>query len=242
MSTERQDGGTRHPAALICRHLSDVVMVARNGRREPMGATDDDVFATTRRGALLAGAGALLLPCGAGAQTTAGSVEALTGTSFAQRAAQRHALQVNSQVLIGDLVETGKESRLGLRLGTATQLKLGAEARVRIDSFIVNAGGVLQLQGGGMLFDRDEKAPSGQISVASPFGLIAVRGTRFFAGPSNGVFGVFVARGSVQVSGAGKIVVVAEGQGTNIATPGAAPSDPAAWGAPRIAAAMASVS
>ena len=33
------------------------------------------------------------------------------------------------------------------------------------------------------------------------FGLIAVRGTRFFAGPSNNVFGVFVESGSVVVSG-----------------------------------------
>lgn len=199
-------------------------------------------FATTRRGALFVGAGAVLLPWQAAAQTMAGSVETLTGTCVAQRAAARHVLQLNSQVLIGDLVETGKESRVGLRLGMATQLKLGAEARIRIDRFIVNAGGVLELQAGGLLFDRDDKAPGGQISVASPFGLIAVRGTRFFAGPSAGVFGVFVTRGSVQVSGAGKTVVLAENQGTNVASPGAAPTDPAPWGAQRITDALASVS
>jgi hypothetical protein len=241
LRTTRQDGVGR-PAVAIFEHLSHMLPCVGKGLEKTRLAMEGLQFATTRRGALLAGAGAALLPWRAVAQTTAGSVETLTGTCVAQRAAERRVLQVTSQVLIGDLVETGKESRLGLRLGTATQLKLGAEARVRIDSFIVNAGGVLELQAGGLLFDRDERAPSGQISVASPFGLIAVRGTRFFAGPSAGVFGVFVVRGSVQVSGAGKTVALAEAQGTNIANPGAAPSDPGAWGAPRIAAALASVS
>jgi ferric-dicitrate binding protein FerR (iron transport regulator) len=195
----------------------------------------------TRRGAL-AGAGTLLLGFPALAQTGAGSVETLKGVGFAQRAADRLALEPNSPVFVGDLVGTGAESRLALKLGAATQLKLGAETRLRIDSFLVNTGGVLELQSGGLLFDRNENAGAARMSVRSPFALIAVRGTRFFAGQSAGVFGVFVTRGSVEVAAAGKTVAVAEGQGTNIASPGAPPSDPAPWGAPRIQAALASVS
>jgi hypothetical protein len=182
----------------------------------------------------------MLMPWPVVAQTVAGSVEMLKGSCFAQRAKERLALQTNSPVLIGDLVETGKDSRVGLRLGKTTQLRLGAEARVRIDSFIAHVGGVLELQNGGVLLD--EKGQGGKTSILSPFGLIAVRGTRFFAGPSAGVFGVFVAVGRVEVTAAGKTVEVAEGQGTNIKVPGAPPSDPAPWGAPRIKAALASVS
>ena len=81
-----------------------------------------------------------------------------------------------------------------------------------------------------------------QVTVRSPFGLMAVRGTRFFAGPSNGVFGVFVERGSVLVVGVQTAVLVTSGFGTNIARPGAEPTDSAAWGAARIANAFASVS
>jgi ferric-dicitrate binding protein FerR (iron transport regulator) len=91
-----------------------------------------------------------------------------------------------------------------------------------------------------MLFDG-AGGQSRRISVRSPFALIAVRGTRFFAGPSPGVFGVFVARGRVRVTAAGKAVELTEGMGTNIAHPGAPPTDPAAWGAERIQQALASV-
>ena len=77
--------------------------------------------------------------------------------------------------------------------------------------------------------------------LRSLFGLIAIRGTRVFAGPSNGVFGVFVARGAVDVTAAGKTVTLGRGFGTNIAKPGDPPTDPAAWKPPRIKAAFASV-
>ena len=79
------------------------------------------------------------------------------------------------------------------------------------------------------------------MKIRSSYGLIAVRGTKFFAGPSNGVFGVFVVHGSVDVTAAGKTVKVDRGFGTNIAKPGDPPTDPAAWKPPRIRAALASV-
>jgi hypothetical protein len=106
----------------------------------------------------------------------------------------------------------------------------------------MNAGGVLVLERGAMLQDHDEKSGPSDITVRSPFGLIAVRGTRFFAGPSNGVFGVFVERGAVTVVGVRTAVALTSGLGTNIARPGAEPSSPTKWGAERIASAIASVS
>jgi hypothetical protein len=55
------------------------------------------------------------------------------------------------------------------------------------------------------------------------------------------VFGVFVSRGAVAVTGAGKTVRLGAGQGTDIARPGEPPTPPKAWGAARIQAALASV-
>ena len=96
-----------------------------------------------------------------------------------------------------------------------------------------------------VLVARD-KAKAGRVTadlaVRSPFGLIAVRGTRFFAGPSNGVFSVFVERGAVQVVGVNTWVIVTGGSGTDIAQPGGEPTHPHPWGAARIANAIASVS
>jgi hypothetical protein len=203
-----------------------------------MGADEQAQRGMISRRALVGAAAACLFPETASAAAEAGSVETVTGEAFAESAKLRRELAMQAPVFMGDLVGTGPQSRVGLRLGRATILKLGAEARVRLDRFIANAGGVLELQGGAMLFD----GPKGRgVSVRSPFALIAVRGTRFFAGPSGNVFGVFVARGRVQVTAGGRRVTLADGMGTNIASPGARPSIPAAWGNARIQEALASV-
>ena len=135
----------------------------------------------------------------ASAAEPAGAVETSRGECYAQTAAERRTLAPAAAVFVGDAVGTGVQSALAMRLGTATQVKLGAEARLRIDRFLVNAGGVLVLERGGMLYDHDTSAGPSDVTVRGPFGLVAVRGTRFFAGPSNGVFGVFVERGDVTV-------------------------------------------
>src|SRR5262249_23993953 len=161
-------------------------------------------------------------------------VETSRGECFAQSAAERRDLAPSAPLFVGDAVGTGVQSALGMHLGAATEVRLGAEARLRIDRFLVNAGGVLMLERGGMLYDH--KADSGpvDVTVRGPFGLVAVRGTRFFAGPSNGVFGVFVERGAVTVVGVRTAVMLVSGLGTNIAHPGAEPTPPAEWGNDRI--------
>jgi hypothetical protein len=171
----------------------------------------------------------------------AGEVESSRGECFAQISAMRRALAPTASLFVGDTVATGAQSALSLRLGAATQVKLGAEARLRIDRFVVNAGGMLVLESGGMLYDHDPTADQGNVAVRVPFGLVAVRGTRFFAGPSNGVFGVFVARGKVMVVGMNTAMMVTSGLGSDIPHAGAEPTAPHEWVAARIAGAMASV-
>jgi ferric-dicitrate binding protein FerR (iron transport regulator) len=192
------------------------------------------------RRVLLSGlAGVWLAAPGAPAAEPAGDVEASRGECYAQTAVARRTLAPAAAIFIGDTVGTGERSGLSMRLGTATEVKLGAEARLRIDRFLVNAGGILVLEGGAMLCDHDPQVGPNELTVRSPFGLLAVRGTRFFAGPSNGPFGVFVERGEVQVVGVNTAVLVRGGSGTDIARPGAEPTMPHPWAAARIAAAMA---
>ena len=82
---------------------------------------------------------------------------------------------------------------------------MGAKTTVRIDRFIVDQGGELVLDSGALLIDTRGKLLK-NLEVESPFALIAVRGTRFFAGPIDGIFGVFVARGAVDVTAGGSTV------------------------------------
>jgi hypothetical protein len=191
------------------------------------------------RRALLAGLLALGGAAAARAAERAGEVQNSRGECYAQRAAERRALGPDAPVFVGDAVATGAQSALGMHLGEATEVRLGADSHLRIDRYIVNAGGVLVLERGAMLYDH--AAGGSDLALRTPYGLLAVRGTRFFAGPSNGVFGVFVERGAVTVVGVNTAVLVSDGQGTDIARPGDEPTIPHPWGAARIASAMASV-
>jgi hypothetical protein len=189
----------------------------------------------------LAAMGLAMLSAGARqalARELAGSVEAIKGDAFAEAQDERRKLENAAPLFIADQVSTGSQSRLAIRLGKDTTIHLGELAQLTIDRFIENAGGELTLQSGALVFDKTPGAEPKPLRIRSSFGLIAVRGTRFFAGPSANVFGVFVARGSVSVSGGGKEVVLGAGEGTNIAHPGDAPTPPAPWGQPRIDAAL----
>ena len=172
----------------------------------------------------------------------AGSVEDVKGEAFAEAARVRRALGRAAPLFVGDDVATGAESRLNMLLGRNTNVRLGEKARLTIDRFLVNAGGDMTLESGPLLFERPAGARPTPIQIRSPFALIAVRGTRFFAGPSNGRFGIFVARGSVSVTAAGQRVILREGEGTDFASPGDPPTPVTRWKPPRIQASLASVS
>jgi len=195
-----------------------------------------------RRG-LIGAATLLALPALAAAPSGIGLVEAVEGEATAEAGGARRRLGPPMPLFDGEVVATAEASRARLRLAETIEIRLGAGVRLRIDRFLARAGGTLVLERGAMLADRRAPAngPPPGLAVRSPFGLIAVRGTRFFAGPSNGVFGVFVERGAVLLAGADQAVEVLPGFGADIAQPGAAPTTPARWGAPRIAAALASV-
>ena len=144
-------------------------------------------------------------------------------------------------MFVGDTVATGNASKLGMKLGQETLLRLGELARIKIDRFLVNAGGTIQLNAGPLLLDKPKTAPP--INIRSPFGLISVRGTRLFAGPSKGVFGVFVVNGAVDRHGRRQDRHASRtASAPTSRRRGAAPTTPARWGEERIRLALASVS
>jgi hypothetical protein len=171
----------------------------------------------------------------------AGLVEEIRGEVTAQLASRRRVLVPRAEVFNEDDVATGESSRAAMLLGRDTKLRVGANARVRIDRFIVNAGGVLTLEDGPTLLDKAPGDPTAALKVRGSFGLITVRGTKIFVGPSQGVIGIFVVHGLVDVAAGGQTFVLQTGEGTNIAGPGAMPTAPAVWGEARIRAALASV-
>jgi hypothetical protein len=175
------------------------------------------------------------------ANATIGKAVEITGAVTRKQADRLEGLKAGASLMDHDFVATGKESFAELALGDDTSLLLGSETELLIDTFIAGQGGTIELGTGQMVFDRPEGLAKIDLTMRTAFGMIGVRGTKFFAGPSRGVFGVFVEHGLVEVTGGGVTRQVGRGQGVDIATPGAAPSEVAEWGDARIREAYASV-
>ncbi len=136
---------------------------------------------------------------------------------------QKEALSVGTPLMDGDLVSTAADSAAELKLGGDTRILLGPETSLFVDSFIAGQGGVLELASGQMIFDRPEGLPKIDVTVRTAFGMIGVRGTKFFAGPMGDAFSVFVEHGKVEVANAGVMRKLLKGQGLDIRQPQSAP-------------------
>src|SRR6218665_997140 len=200
-------------------------------------------FAVDRR-SFLAGCtlGAVsLLGFPAYAATVIGTAADIRGAVQRKRLQTNEGLAAGADILEKDLVATGPDGFADLKLEGDTRILLGNGTELLLDSFIANQGGTLELGMGQMVFDRPEGLPKLDLSLRTTFGMIGVRGTKFFCGPSRGVFGVFVEHGQVAVEGAGVTEMVGPGEGVEIAKPGEAPNKPVLWKEPRIVEAYASV-
>jgi ferric-dicitrate binding protein FerR (iron transport regulator) len=196
------------------------------------------------RRSLITGLAALgaLAPYPALANEDVGKVAEATGQVTGRLKGARRDLASGAPLYAGERLITGAASRLEAALGPTTKLYMGANTRVQIDRYMIARGGEIRLLEGALALDREEPGQTQDTIITSPYALLAVRGTKLFAGPSNGVFGVFVFSGRVDVSNRAGSVSLTGGQGTNIATPGAAPTPAGEWKQPRIEAAWRSVS
>lgn len=171
-----------------------------------------------------------------------GAVTNVLGTCFAERGPDNVSLFVESPVMLEDRVRTGEQSRAIIKLGADTAIRMGAGVRLKIDRFVVASGGILTLESGSVLVDKDDRNRNQRIQLNSPYAMIAIRGTAYWAGLLPDGFGVFVQRGTVAVRAAGAEVLLQPGQGTTIPVVGARPQPVRAWGEDKIRLALSQVS
>lgn len=148
-----------------------------------------------------------------------GKVLSIDGELTRNSPARSETLQVGASLFESDLLATGRESFAKLKLGADTDILLGPETQLLIDRYLAGQGGELELISGQMLFDRPEGLPKIDLSVKTTFGMIGVRGTKFFAGPLKGIFSVYVEHGRIDVSNAGVSRRVTAGEGLDIPPP-----------------------
>ena len=200
-------------------------------------------LAHVRRRTLLCGL--IALGMGSASRSALGNVPVGTaisvdGSVALEREGKTTPLAPDDPLMIDDNVFTREDGFALLMLLDRTRVNLGADSHLTIDQFIADQGGVMTI-GGAILFDRAEDLAPIDMTVLTAFGQIGVRGTRFFAGPTKGVFSVFVDRGRVEVSAAGETRTLRAGEGVEIPSMGAPPGDVVTWGQARIAEAFASV-
>jgi hypothetical protein len=156
---------------------------------------------------------------------------------------------IGTPVHMKDVLRTGPEGRMQVSFSDDTVLTLGAEANVVVDSYVYDpergvGTTILQATKGAFRFasGRIKDLKGSTIAVTTPVAEIGVRGTEFWGGPMDQKYGVLLLKGEVVVSNqAGNVTLSTPGQGTDIPSPLDAPGPVKAWGADKIARAVASV-
>ena len=183
------------------------------------------------------------------AQETIGAVSRIQGETSRTRGGATRALGLNASVLLNEVVSTGEAARLEVTFTDGTQVTLGEKAELTLDTFVFNpAAGSGMIKFGVVgtfrfLSGQVSKLASSDVSVTTPVATLGIRGTEFWGGPiDNQVLGVFLIEGAVRVSNAaGEQILSQPGQGTNIATPGAAPGPVTLWPPDKVNRAIATV-
>jgi hypothetical protein len=170
----------------------------------------------------------------------AGAGEEVRGTATGELDQDKRVLSSRAEVYVGEKISTAERSRIELRLGLDTKVRLGDMAHIKIDRF-EDSGGEITLEQGPVLLDKPAKSVPQSVQLKSPFGTVSVRGSKIFAGPSQGRFGILVVEGDVTVEAGGRSVRLHAGEGTDIQSRGAAPTPARRWAEARVRAALASV-
>jgi hypothetical protein len=171
------------------------------------------------------------------AQEAIGTVTRLQGEASSTRRGETRALSLNASVFLNEVVLTGEAARLQVTLADGSLLTLGEKTRLTLDRYVFNPGagrGTIRFRVDGafrFLSGQVSKLARATVTATTRVANIGIRGTEFWAGPiDNMALGVFLIEGVVSVSNAaGEQILSQPGQGTNIATPGAAPGPVTVW-------------
>ncbi len=185
----------------------------------------------------------------AAAQEAIGAVSRIQGEVSGLRGGATRTLGLNAPVFLNEFVSTGKVARLEVTFIDNTRLTLGERTKLTLDTYVFNpAAGSGTIKFGVVgafrfLSGQVTKLASSDVSVTTPVATIGIRGTEFWSGPiDDQALGVFLIEGTVSVSNAaGEQILSQRGQGTNIATPGAAPGSVTFWPLDKVSRAIATV-
>ncbi len=179
----------------------------------------------------------------------AGTVLRLQATAVAVQDAVPRVLAVGQPIFIGDVLSTGKGSRLEVRMIDDAIMTLGERTSFVVIDYIFSDGlgnAAMRLLSGALLATSGEiaKQAGNPFKVAAEFGTIGIRGTTVWGGLIDGAWGVVLLDGagaSVE-NGAGRVDLTEVTAGTRITGATEAPGAVKRWPAAKLARARKTVS
>lgn len=155
------------------------------------------------------------------ATASAASVRTVTRVQKQAQIGSRTAA-VGTPVGMNDRLRTGPGARLQVTFIDGTELVLGENANVVIDRYVFDpskGAGKMALsstQGAfrfatGKLNQMKDK----DVTVNTPQGALAVRGTEFWSGPIDGRYGTYLMKGRVDVRSRGRSATLSPGEGVD---------------------------
>ena len=125
-----------------------------------------------------------------------------------------------TSVNMNDRLRTGPGARLQVRFIDGTELTLGENANVVINRYVYDPAkstGKMALTStqGAFRFATGKlnQMKNKDVTVNTPKGALAVRGTEFWSGPIDGHYGTYLMKGKVDVTNRGGAVTLSPGQG-----------------------------
>jgi len=159
------------------------------------------------------------------------------------------AATVNMMIHKGDVITTGTGARAYVMLIDNTELTLSENSQLDVSDYVFDEQdtsknkAVYNIAEGAFLYVSGlvAKKENPDVTVNIPQGSIGIRGTKFWGGESDGVYGIVVGEGAVEVKTKAGAVKLAKGQGTNLRW-NKAPEAPSVWSKSRLDAAIKTIS
>ncbi len=175
-----------------------------------------------------------------------GDVERVQNTVHAIYANVSRPLTTSAPVLFEDLLKTGPDARLAVTLVDGTSLTLGEKATLKVDAFVYSSDSGqlgLDVAQGAFLFigGKLENKPQATVNIKTSVATLGIRGTTVWGGPIDDAFGILTLKGEVTVTNAAGTVDLKPGEGTMIAAPDQAPSNPVTWPEAKVQRAVATI-
>ncbi|MBT4588201.1 MAG: FecR domain-containing protein [Rhodospirillaceae bacterium] len=179
-----------------------------------------------------------------------GSVSKLQGSAIAMQDAVPRILKVAAPIMMGDVISTGKDSRVELKMIDEAQFNLGARTNFVVEEYFLMAdrsNAAIRLLSGavGIVSGKIASLDSKPFVLRTATATIGVRGTTFWGGEIDGSlqFALIKGKGITVANKAGSVEITGVGQGTNVPNEAIAPTTPKKWGQGKLdrAAAMTSI-